>query len=82
MGDVIQAATSGTSLLTDSPWSTGAIFALLVAAISWLYRARDRDRDQEVARLEKQIDRLQSEVDRLRGAKPRSTRWTNNQEDQ
>ena len=59
-------AQTGESVLTNSPWSTGAVFGLLTAAIAWLYKARDKDRDEEIARLEKQIERLEAAIEKLR----------------
>jgi len=60
------AQTSGSSQLLDAPITTGAIFLALTGAITYLYRARDKDRDSEHDRLIRTIDRLTDEVERLR----------------
>lgn len=52
--------------LMDSPITTGAIFVTLTAAIAYLYRARDKDRESEVTRLERQIERLEEIIELLR----------------
>lgn len=52
--------------LFSGPITTGALFIMLTGAITYLYRARDRDRDSEIARLIQTIDRLTAELERLR----------------
>ena len=59
-------AQAAETALMDSPITTGAIFVTLTAAIAYLYRARDRDRESEVTRLERQIERLEEMIDLLR----------------
>ncbi len=59
-------AQAAESVLMDSPITTGAIFVTLTAAIAYLYRARDKDRETEVTRLERQIERLEEVIDLLR----------------
>lgn len=59
-------AQAAESALMDSPITTGAIFVTLTAAVAFLYRARDRDRETEVTRLERQIERLEEVIDLLR----------------
>ena len=59
-------AQAAESVLLQSPITTGAIFVTLTAAIAHLYRARDRDRETEVTRLERQIERLEEIIDLLR----------------
>jgi hypothetical protein len=59
-------AQAAESVLIDSPITTGAIFLTLTAAIAYLYRARDKDRETEVTRLERQIERLEEVIDLLR----------------
>ena len=59
-------AQAAESVLIDSPITTGAIFLTLTAAIAYLYRARDKDRETEVTRLERQIERLEEIIDLLR----------------
>ena len=55
-----------TSPILDAPLTTGAIFVILTSAIAYLYRARDKDRESEVSRLERQIERLESIIEVLR----------------
>ena len=59
-------AQAAESVLIDSPITTGAIFIVLTTAIAYLYRARDKDRESEVTRLERQIERLEEIIDLLR----------------
>ena len=54
------------SPLLDAPLTTGAIFVILTSAIAYLYRARDKDRESEVTRLERQIERLEEIIEVLR----------------
>jgi hypothetical protein len=63
---VASIAQAAESVLIDSPITTGAIFVALTGAIAYLYRARDRDRETEVTRLERQIERLEEVIDLLR----------------
>ena len=59
-------AQTANNVFPDAPLTTGAIFVVLTSAIAYLYRARDRDRETEVTRLEKQIERLEQIIDALR----------------
>lgn len=52
--------------LLESPVTTATVFIMLTSAIAYLYRARDKDRESEVTRLEKQIERLEHVIDSLR----------------
>lgn len=63
-------ASASASMLTDAPLTTGALFIALTAAITYLYRARDTDRDSEKKRLLEQIDRLEHKIDRLTKLNP------------
>ena len=60
------AQTSAEVNLLDSPITTATVFILLTSAIAYLYRARDRDRESEVTRLERQIERLEAIIESLR----------------
>lgn len=57
---------AASSPLLDDPVTTGAIFLALTGAISYLYRARDRDRDNEHTRLIQTIEQLTEELRELR----------------
>jgi len=48
--------------LTDAPITTGAIFLALTGAITYLYRARDQDRESELERLTREIQELKEEL--------------------
>lgn len=56
-------AAAQSSPLLDAPITTGAIFIALTGAIAYLYRARDRDHDSEVSRLERRIEQLERQLD-------------------
>lgn len=66
---VAQTPTSGLTL--DSPITTGAIFVALTGAITYLYRARDRDRESEHDRLIRTIEQLTDELRQLRNERHR-----------
>ena len=52
--------------LWEAPLTTGAVFVALTGAITYLYRARDRDRDSEHDRLINNLEQLQEELRDLR----------------
>lgn len=52
--------------LSAPPFTTGAVFLFLTGAITYLYRARDKDHDDEIRRLERELDRRQNVIDKLR----------------
>ena len=53
-------------VLWDAPLTTGAVFVALTGAITYLYRARDRDRHSEHDRLIHNLEQLQEELRDLR----------------
>lgn len=59
-------AQASTQSLLDAPLTTGVVFVVLTGAIGYLYRARDKDRETEVTRLERQIERLEEIIELLR----------------
>jgi len=54
------------SVFLDAPITTGAIFVALTGAITYLYRARDKDRESEHDRLIRTIEQLTEELRQLR----------------
>jgi preprotein translocase subunit SecG len=52
--------------LLESPVTTATVFIMMTSAIAYLYRARDKDRESEVTRLERQIERLEVIIEALR----------------
>lgn len=60
------AQTDAPSVFLDAPITTGAIFVALTGAITYLYRARDRDRESEHDRLIRTIEQLTEELRQLR----------------
>jgi signal transduction protein with GAF and PtsI domain len=60
------AQTPSDPVLWDAPLTTGAVFVALTGAITYLYRARDRDRHSEHDRLIHNLEQLQEELRDLR----------------
>lgn len=60
------AQTPSDPVLWDAPLTTGAVFVALTGAITYLYRARDRDRHSEHDRLIHNVEQLQEELRDLR----------------
>lgn len=48
---------------SPGPLSTGAVFVALTGAVTYLYRARDRDRAQQIKDLRETIDDLRDRLD-------------------
>lgn len=60
------AQTPSDPVLWDAPLTTGAVFVALTGAITYLYRARDKDRHSEHDRLIHNVEQLQEELRDLR----------------
>lgn len=69
MKKIVEIFAVATEPFVEMPLTTGAIFAALVAAITYLARSRDRDRHRELSRLEAQICRLQQIADKMKEGK-------------